>query len=86
MKHRARYAIVSEILETCRKPARQTHIMYRANLSYEGLRHYLNMLVDSELLKIDETGESPRTFLTTKKGLELLGHSRAIEDLLAKSK
>ena len=86
MKHRARYAIVTDILETCKKPALQTHIMYKANLSYEGLKHYLNMLLESGLLRIDADAESSRTYLTTKKGIELLGHSRAIEDLLGKPK
>lgn len=86
LKHRARYAIVTDILETCRAPALQTHVMYKANLSYEGLKNYLSLLLDSGLLRIEEDRDSTRTYLTTKKGLELLGHSHAIEELLGKRK
>ncbi len=85
MKHRARYAIVRDILDTCKKPALQTHVMYRANLSYEGLKDYLNMLVDRGLLKIDENRDSARMYTTTTKGLELLEHANAIRDLLGDS-
>lgn len=60
--------------------------MYKANLSYEGLKHYLKMLVDSGLLRINEDRDSSRTFVTTKKGLELAEHSHAIKELLGDSK
>jgi predicted transcriptional regulator len=86
LKHRARYAIVTDILDTCRKPALQTHIMYKANLSYDSMKSYLKMLMDSGLLRSEEDKESNRMFVTTRKGLELLEHSYAIKNLMGESK
>ena len=86
LKHRARVAIVTDILDTCRKPALQTHIMYRANLSYDSMKSYLKTLMDSGLLRSEEDKESNRTFVTTLKGLELLEHSYAIKNLMGENK
>ncbi len=59
--------------------------MYKANLSYEGLKNYLTMLVEGGLLKIDENRDSVRTYTVTRKGLELLEHANAMRDLLGDS-
>jgi predicted transcriptional regulator len=56
--------------------------MYRANLSYDGLKRYLEILLGSSLLKSELNKDSTRTYVTTKKGLEFLDHTHAIRDLL----
>jgi predicted transcriptional regulator len=61
----------------------QTRIMYKANLSYSTLKVYLDMLVSSELLKMDKgEGNSSRIFTTTPRGLKFLDQTQILNDLL----
>jgi predicted transcriptional regulator len=71
-----------EILDLCRKPQVKTRIMYRANLSYRSLQHYLTHLQKYELL---ERHHSEETYLTTEKGLKFLQRLAELQQLLAAS-
>ena len=58
-----------------------THIMYRANLSWERLKRYLKFLGSQGLLKNVERTQGSNYELT-EKGRELLKYFRKIEGML----
>jgi predicted transcriptional regulator len=74
---------VNDILRYCKSPMLQTHIMYKANLSYSTLKVYLDMLVNADLLKMGVDDESSsRNFTTTPRGLKFLEQTQVLNDLL----
>ncbi len=82
-KNRSRAMIVNDVLRYCKTPMLQTRIMYKANLSYSTLKIYLDMLVNSGLLKmgVDEDTSS-KMFTTTPRGLKFLEQTQILNDLL----
>ena len=58
-----------------------THIMYRANLSWERLKKYLKFLESQDLILSDQMNELVR-FEITDKGREMLNYFRKIEGML----
>lgn len=61
--------IIADILEQCLQQNSKTRIMYRSNLSFEGVNKYLIWLTSIGLLERDS---STRKYQTTMKGEELL--------------
>ncbi len=47
------FQIVVNILEVSRNGARRTHVMYRANLSFDQLKRYLKILTRARLVRLD---------------------------------
>jgi len=82
MTRRSKMEIYLDILrvvsEGNHKP---THIMYRANLSWERLKKYLKFLASQDLLISAQRNEGTR-FEITEKGRELLKYFRKIEGML----
>jgi len=66
-KRRARHDIVMEILQTARKGAKKTNIMYKATLSFRQLEKYLDALKKGDFIA-EESG----TWKTTEKGLYVI--------------
>jgi predicted transcriptional regulator len=66
MRYRSRTDIVSQILEAANGGATKTKIMYKAYLSYQQLKEYLTMMVESDLI---EYLPSDSKYKTTEKGL-----------------
>jgi len=65
--------LLADMLECSRGGARQTAIMYRANLSYDLLKQYLPVLLSKNLLEErDENG----MFRPTTKGLRFIREYR----------
>jgi predicted transcriptional regulator len=82
MKYRSRTDIVSQILDAAANGSggtTKTRIMYKAFLSYDQLREYLKMLVESGLLSYDLDGQ---TFRTTEKGHKFLQTYNQIEEAI----
>ena len=72
-KARCQTEIMARILELCSDGGtKKTHIMYKANLSHEMMKSYLDRLLRSNLL--EESDEPRRIFRTTTKGKEFLYH------------
>lgn len=72
-KNRTRYDIEYEILEYCQSPKLETHIMYRANMSYQMLRKYLPDLMQRNLLEPRvNTDEGRIKYTTTPEGRKLM--------------
>lgn len=67
---RGRFEIIGEILSLAQDGARKTTIVYRANLNFNLVNRYLNLLVREGLIGLTEG--SARKYKTTEKGIEFL--------------
>ena len=67
MKCRDRTEITAQILAVAESGASQTMIMYRAFLTYDQMKEYLDLLTKYNLLKCEE-----RRYKTTEKGRRFL--------------
>ena len=76
-KRRNGLEIISEMLEAAEEGARKTSIMYKANLSYELLVHYLSILRANGFLETPDE----RTFFPTRKGQMFLKEFREFREL-----
>ncbi len=83
--HRNRMTILESILKVALHGAKKTHIMYKANLSFDELQVYIARLIESGLLeqKMNEE-EMKMMYFTTQKGrtlIEKMNELREIVDL-----
>ena len=69
--------IMSEMLEAAEQGSRKTSIMFKANLSYALLVHYLSVLKANEFLETPDD----KTFFTTRKGQRFVKEFREIREL-----
>lgn len=77
--------ILESILKVALQGAKKTHIMYKANLSFDELQVYISRLIESGLLeqRMDEE-EMKLMYFTTQKGktlIEKMNQLREIVDL-----
>lgn len=80
-KRRDKLVIMADILQIARKGALKTQILYKANLSFEQLKQYLNVLTASNMLR--KTRRKQREiYEATPKGLEFLKTHQEIMDFL----
>jgi predicted transcriptional regulator len=80
-KYRSRTEIIAQILQAANGNAggiTKTRIMYSVFLSYEQLKEYLALLVESRLL---EFLEPTQTYKTAEKGLKFLKMYEQLEAL-----
>ena len=84
-QNRSRLKIMNDILWVARNGARKTHIMYRANLSYDQVNEYLSFLLDSRLIEeeVDRKYEYGAIYKVTQSGREFLGKYSELQDILA---
>lgn len=71
MAKRSRIDIVSDMLSAIQDKGgriKPTHLMYKANLSYEQLRSYLEELVDKELVEEIKSERDNSYFVITERG------------------
>ncbi len=65
--------IVERILEVCAHGASKTRVIYQSNLNSTTVKHYLDLLVDSDLIEVDEVNQPGRpVFKTTNAGFEFM--------------
>jgi len=78
--NRGKIELIGDILSICIKngPVKQTHIMYKANLSYEALKIYLDELVKNNLIQNTSNG----LYLATPEGREVVRCYLQIRKLL----
>ena len=67
--------------------ARKTHIMYRANLSYDQLNEYLAFLLDNGLIEkdADVEYEGAVMYRVSNKGRQFLERYSQLQEILAHS-
>lgn len=68
-RNRAESDILADILSVSLKGAKKTHIMYKANLSYEQVKTYLAVLLKSDLVSFNE---KTYEYTTSESGLDYL--------------
>ena len=69
--------IAAEILALCREGARRTQVLYRANLSFQQLNKYTELLEARGLLRFDG---SSRQYRITQQGVSFLVDYRELEN------
>src|SRR5438270_8941159 len=69
--NRGKIQIMGDVLGLATSGIKKTHIMYRANLSYEQVHQYLSELIERSLL-IQESSQEGVVYRTTDRGREFL--------------
>jgi predicted transcriptional regulator len=65
--------IVERILKVCAHGASKTRIIYQSNLNSTTVKHYLDLLIDGDLIEVDEVGQPERpVYKTTDSGFEFM--------------
>ena len=72
---------MADIVDLCKAGIRKTHIMYKANLSYEQVHLYLGELMGKRLIAQDVSPDGV-VYRTTEKGREFLLHYTRVVELL----
>jgi predicted transcriptional regulator len=79
--NRGKIQIMGDVLGLATSGIKKTHIMYRANLSYEQVHLYLGELIGKRLIAQDVSSDGV-VYRTTEKGREfLLYYTRLVEFL-----
>ena len=80
-KRRDKLSIIAEILDISKKGALKTQVMYKANLGFGQLNHYLEFMSKAKL--IENVGNSGKDrYKATEKGLDFLHRLSELTDLL----
>jgi predicted transcriptional regulator len=79
MKYRGRTEILGNILDAANGGATKTKIMYKAFVSYDQLKEYLSVLIETNLI---EYLDGTKVFRTTEKGLNYLKMYNELGELL----
>jgi predicted transcriptional regulator len=82
--NRGKIEIMADVLSLSTAGIKKTHIMYRANLSYEQILHYLNQLLGKGLIAQD-VSDGSLVYRTTEKGREFLACYSRISELITES-
>lgn len=79
--NRGRFEIIANILELATVRVKKTHVMYRANLSYQQTLYYFKEMQEKGLIGQHEE-QGGIVYLTTEKGREYLGHFSEMLELM----
>ena len=69
---RSRFEIIGEILSLAADGAKKTSIVYRANLNFNVVNRYLNLLIQEGFINSHAGSAGKFKFKITEKGLEFL--------------
>lgn len=72
---------MGDVLALATAGIKKTHIMYRANLSYEQVHLYLGELIEKRLV-VQDVSQDGVIYRTTEKGREFLMYYQKIADFL----
>src|SRR5918997_5091161 len=79
--NRGKIQIMGDVLALGTSGIRKTHIMYKANLSYEQVHLYLGELIEKRLIEQDVSPDGV-IYRTTEKGREFLLYYTRVMELL----
>lgn len=79
--NRGRIQIMGDVLGLATAGIKKTHIMYRANLSYEQVHMYLADLIEKGLM-IQASADEGMVYRTTERGREFLQYYSQLVSLL----
>jgi predicted transcriptional regulator len=82
--YRGKIQIMGDVLALGTSGIQKTHIMYKANLSYEQVHLYLGELIAKRLIAEDESSSSSEgaVYRTTEKGREFLKYYTRLTECL----
>jgi len=82
--HRGSLDIVADMLNASRGGVKKTYLMYRCNLSFKQLKHYLDFMLRKNLLRAGlQVGDSNLgLFEVTDKGREFLKAYKNLKALM----
>jgi predicted transcriptional regulator len=80
--NRGKIQIMGDVLELATSGIKKTHIMYRANLSYEQVHLYLGELIARSLIVQDVSSPDGVVYRTTEKGREFLLYYTRLTEFL----
>jgi predicted transcriptional regulator len=83
--NRGKIQIMGDVLALGTSGIRKTHIMYKANLSYEQVHLYLGELIGKRLISQDVTPDGI-VYRTTEKGREFLLYYTHLVEFLEEQK
>ena len=76
MMKRSKHIIISEILDICKTGANKTRIVYQANLNFNNVNPYIDLLIKNNLLVV-KPGKNV-LYKTTDKGISFLDNFNQI--------
>lgn len=79
--NRGKIQITADILCLSTVAIKKTHIMYKANLSYEQVNYYLTDMLNNDLIS-QHILEGGIAYRTSEKGREYLTHYTRLMDLI----
>jgi len=82
--NRGKIEIMADVLALSTAGIKKTHIMYRANLSYEQILHYLNRLLGKGLIA-QNVSDGALVYRTTEKGREFLACYSRMSELITEN-
>ena len=80
--NRGKIQIMGDVLALGTSGIKKTHIMYRANLSYEQVHLYLGELIAKRLIAQDVSSSDGIVYRTTEKGREFLHYYTRLTEFL----
>ena len=80
--NRGKIQIMGDVLALGTSGIKKTHIMYRANLSYEQVHLYLGELISKRLIAQDVSSADGIVYRTTEKGREFLQYYTRLTEFL----
>src|SRR5918996_1040223 len=83
--NRGKIQIMADVLALATSAIKKTHIMYRANLSYEQVYLYLEELISKRLIVQDLSADGV-VYRTTEKGREFLLYYTHLVEFLEEEK
>jgi predicted transcriptional regulator len=83
--NRGKIQIMGDVLALATSGIRKTHIMYKANLSYEQVYLYLEELIGKRLIAQDVSPDAV-VYRTTEKGREFLHYYTRLIEFLEEQK
>ena len=84
--NRGKIQIMGDVLALATSGIKKTHIMYRANLSYEQVHLYLGELIAKGLIVQDMSNPDGLVYRTTEKGREFLLYYMRLAEFLEEGK
>ena len=79
--NRSKIQIMGDVLNLATASIKKTHVMYRANLSYEQAHLYLGDLIEKRLV-IQDVSRDGIVYRTTERGREFLQYYQRIAEFL----
>jgi len=82
-ERREKLDIIKDILKAIQDKGgeiKPTHLLYKSNLSHEGMKKYVGDLIIKEMINEKQDKKNNKTFLITDKGLLFLANYKQIKE------